>query len=489
VTTQRTYAQLLSPHRLRPTSIAGRTPELESLSDTGRIIASSAFRRLQTKAQVFSLERNAAVRTRLTHSLEVATFGQFIAERTFELLVQRGVIEPSLRLPFVQTVQNACLLHDIGNPPFGHLGEFAIRDWFAKRQGKIAEYWRTGGMKEDAIQAHLNSFIHFDGNPQGLRIVTRLMWLKDAWGLNLTCALMASTVKYLGAEPATDKPFRRKIGFFEAERDRIFRIWTTLGLATGEDRDLAQRHPFAFLMEAADDIAYCLSDIEDALEKGVCSQSEFFSEISSILPSLLPDAQAAADEVLNASKGPEGIMKANNASFIEFSRSVTRQLTEMVSMSFADNEAAIRNGEYYAALLDGHPVARSILDALKGFAKRRIFVAREAIEIELGGFRIVQTLLDGYEALLCLTPDDFRRLEPNGARPLKYGELARESRLHTLLPNKHWLAYSAERRWQPAIEPALRTHLIVDYITGMTDSFALKIFHMLMGTSHPTLEG
>src|SRR5690349_14552831 len=112
------YQALISAQRLRSSSVSDRSLASEMLSDKARICGASAFRRLQTKAQVFSLERNAAVRTRLTHTLEVSVYGELIAEKTFEQLSANKSIEEELRLPFVQMVENACLLHDIGNPPF-----------------------------------------------------------------------------------------------------------------------------------------------------------------------------------------------------------------------------------------------------------------------------------------------------------------------------------------------------------------------------------
>jgi dGTPase len=479
------YDRLLSPNRLRATTVAGRNLETEILSDTGRIISSSAFRRLQTKAQVFSLERNAAVRTRLTHSLEVATFGQFIAESTFDRLLRRGAIAPGLHLPFVQTVQNACLLHDIGNPPFGHLGEFAIRDWFVKNTEELSGFWSNAGMTKDSIGQHLLSFRHFDGNPQGFRILSRLQWLDDEWGLNLTCTLLASTVKYLHCQPIEARPFSKKIGFFPTERRRAAAVWKALGLNVTPDGDPAQRHPLVFLMEAADDIAYCLSDIEDAIEKKVCNQDDVLA--------VLRDTPLGNERVLEprADHQTTGHRRhAANARFINASRTLTRDLTDRAAQAYDRNETAILDGAFEISLLDDDEGAKRTLEALKSFARRRIFVAREAVEIELGGFRIIQAILDAYKSLLRLSHADFDRLvigtAEGGVMP---GDLALESRLFTLLPNKHLLAYEAARELEPALEPALRTHLVVDYLAGMTDSYALKIFHMLSGTGHTSLDG
>jgi dGTPase len=484
------YLTLLSCSRLRTTTVLGRNREEEVLSDAGRIVGSTAFRRLQTKAQVFSLERNAAVRTRLTHSLEVATYGQFIAERAFALLEEKSLIEKELRLTFVQTVRNACLLHDIGNPPFGHLGEFAIREWFGKNEAELQRAWIDEGMSAADVDAHWSSFSDFDGNPQGLRIVSRLLWLKDEWGLNLTVSLLASTMKYLGTRADRNREFWKKAGFFETERDRVVSIWKALGLKIDAQSGLpAQRHPLTFLMEAADDIAYCLSDIEDAIEKRICTEREFFEHVEPLLVQLPKEAQDAAADVLAAGgNNPHGF-RAKNAGFIEFSRAITRLLTRAAGDSFAKNESAILDGSFSKALLKDDPLATDILGLLKSFAKKKIFVSREAVEVELGGYRIIQTILDGFLALLRLPTSEFLRLAPDAADPPEYGEMALESRLFSLLPNKHWLAYEQARSINVSIEPALRAHLIIDYVTGMTDGFALKVFHMLSGTSHAALEG
>ena len=130
---------------------------------------STSFRRLQTKAQVFSLERNAAVRSRLTHTLEVAMYGELLAGKAFDALLQKSPVEESLRLPFVVTVETACLLHDIGNPPFGHLGEFAIRKWFEEDQRSLPQTWQEAGIPRRDLTRHYQALANFDGNAQGFR--------------------------------------------------------------------------------------------------------------------------------------------------------------------------------------------------------------------------------------------------------------------------------------------------------------------------------
>lgn len=454
----------LAPVRLRPTSQKGRSPREETLSDKARIITSSSFRRLQTKAQVFSLEENAAVRSRLTHTLEVAVFGELIATRAFELLEKKKKLPESAALPFIQTVENACYLHDIGNPPFGHLGEFAVREWFRSHEQDVKDWWKASGVSPTDADLHFESFRHFDGNSQGFRIVSKLQWLTDEFGLNLTCPLLAAMVKYLAPRPVHARQFGKKAGFFEIERERILQVWKKLGLRT-EYALPAQRHPLAFLMEAADDIAYCVSDIEDALEKGVLTADDLRRE----LPRKLARYKSA--------KGG----RPKHAAFIDYRVELTRALVNIAGDAFAKHYDKIVAGEYDRSLFKDHKDAESDLKALKILAAKHIFAARETVTIELSGHRILSCLLDRFAPLLGFSTEAFRRLWPENIHKLGSGELALERRLASLLPGKHFLNYQHETRLRAGLEPVNRTHLIVDYIAGMTDRHAVKIFRMLEG--------
>jgi dGTPase len=465
------FDDLITPTRLKVSSIPDRDLDTEMLSDKARIVTSTAFRRLQTKAQVFSLERNAAVRTRLTHTLEVAMFGELVAGAVFSLLSKKNLISANLRFPFIQTVENACLLHDIGNPPFGHLGEFAIRDWFDKKRSSVLEAW-IKCMPEDTAKHLYEAFLNFDGNAQGFRIVTRLMWVRDQWGLNLTCTLLASILKYLASTPMAAKPFAKKTGFFEAESELVRDVWKNLGLKFSNDLP-AQRHPFTFIMEAADDIAYGLSDIEDALEKGIFTEKHLFDNLSPRLLSFAPDLGVASSSQ----------NWARNSGFIIFRTKLNRFLVERAAILFDDNCDGIWEGSLHKPLLDLDDDASKFLDELKGFSKDYIFNSREAIEIELSGFRIIQDILSGFERLLLLSSDDFASLSPDATRTFRYGEKALERRLYAFLPNKYIIGYKFLSANKPLLEPVYRTHLILDYLSGMTDSHAVKIYNMLSGIS------
>lgn len=478
------YDRFFRSARLRPTTQEGRDINTEVQSDHARIVTSSSFRRLQTKAQVFSLEENAAVRTRLTHTLEVAGYGRWVAQDVAKKLAADGKLDPDHISGFVTTVENACLLHDLGNPPFGHLGEYAIRDWFAneKRKKELVHAWSEEGIAQPEIDTHYLAFEHFDGNPQGLRIVTRLQWLEDEFGLNLTNALLASTLKYLVLEPETGKepaPFAKKIGFFATERERVLEVWKSLGLNV-EKGTPAQRFPLAFLMEAADDIAYCVSDIEDALEKGIVRQGDLLgAKLPKALERFLPGKMPKEWDSYEAAK---------NAEFIRFKMNVIRYLAEAAERVYLENHDAIMNGAFSEALLDADELAAEALDYLKGFTRKHVFSSREAVDVEMSGFRIIQTLLDQYHDLLTLPKSAFERMLPyqqdDGSerdRPKK-GEKEIEQRLTTLLPHKHFMCYKHAVSQNPTLEPIYRAHLVVDYIAGMTDSHSVKVFSVLTGT-------
>ena len=472
------YDRLLSSERLRGTTDRTREPDLETFSDKGRIVRSAPFRRLQSKAQVFSMARTGAVRTRLTHSLEVANYGELIAEKLARQLVDRGSLEAKLQFPFVQTVENACLLHDIGNPPFGHMGEYAIREWFKQNNPELINHCVSMDKitREEATR-HLEAYSSFDGNPHGFRIITRLQWLNDEFGMNLTCSLLGSYLKYLGTRAEKDKKFLKKIGFFPSEEQFVKLVWQRLELRTEENGLPAQRHPLTFVMEAADDIAYCLSDIEDAIEKHVVSERKFLEWTRS--------------KRVNLEGWVPGIKKKaflmENGVFHFFRLSLSRDLVNRAVNAYLQHEDEILDGSIEKSLFGTDPEATRCLDLLKEFSSINVYTSREAIETELVGLNAITGLLNQYKAILLLPTSEFDKISSsrNKERLSDYPIL---SLLFTLLPKKHLLAYGWNRRKLPALEPIFRTQLVVDYVAGMTDSHVLKIFNMMNGTQQFGLE-
>lgn len=451
----------LTPSRRKTSSIPDRSEALEVLSDTARIITSSSFRRLQTKAQVFSLEENSAVRSRLTHTLEVAVYGELIATKVAAHLVANHLLSDVAAQPFVHTVKNACYLHDIGNPPFGHLGEYAVQHWFRINLARIKDTWIRQGVPTAAVAPHLGSFEHFDGNSQGLRTIMRLQWLDSPFGLNLTRPLIASVVKYLAPVPGSTPHFGKKAGFFESERDDIVDVWKQLGLAVTNNLPRF-RHPLTFLMEAADDIAYCVSDIEDALEKGIVSDKD--------LEEHLP--RRVSQYVQLAQNG-----RCKHADFLNYRINFTRALVDQAADTFIAHYDSILNGGFNSPLLSINNEVHNDLDDLRTFTRNRIFASDEAVTIELSGHRIITVLLDHLSTLLELCREAFWATRERRAGNV----LALEQRLASRLPRKHWLSYEHSALAQPDLEPVFRTHLIVDYVAGMTDRHAVKVFRMLEG--------
>lgn len=247
------YKKLLSHTRFRISDVSDRHILLEAESDRGRLLFCPAFRRLQQKAQVFSMESNASVRSRLTHSLEVAQVGRYIADQISIQLMERNWAEKEECAALTTFVETACLMHDIGNPPFGHFGEFAISEWF-KLNGAEAlksSFEASGMAGSDSYTVRaLADFLEFDGNPQGIRIVTKLQRNNDEFGLNLTKTTLAAYLKYVrtsGVKPEEVKsPFVKKCGYFSTEADIIVSVWAEFGYGS------PQRYPLAYIMEAAD---------------------------------------------------------------------------------------------------------------------------------------------------------------------------------------------------------------------------------------------
>src|SRR6266566_9454148 len=226
------YNRLLSGTRRRPSRVKGRTLEEEADADRGRVLFCAPFRRLQNKAQVFSLETNAAVRSRLTHSAEVSSIGRYIAQQAFKQFKDEELNDLGLagkERPFITFVETACLLHDLGNPPFGHFGEIAISGWFHAAQIDLTPK-RFGGRPQQIWERHYQDFKYFDGNPQGIRITTKLQPPEtgDMNGLNLTATTLAATLKYPWP-PSDVKDGRKKAGYFESEEDVVKWICKELG--------------------------------------------------------------------------------------------------------------------------------------------------------------------------------------------------------------------------------------------------------------------
>jgi dGTPase len=462
--------------RLRESRYARKELVHEAISDKNRIVFSSAYRRLQSKTQVFPLQKNDAVRTRLTHTCEVATIGQNLA---YEIAVRLDLLRDYFT-SFMLFVESVCLVHDIGNPPFGHFGEFAVQDWFRRKGPELCRVHKCS-------EKILSDFVNFDGNPQGFRTITRLQSVGEEAGLNLSATLLCSYLKYLDCQPSVEKPFSNKIGFFGTEQDIVKKARDMMSLGEG------QRHPFTYIMEAADDIAFCFSDIEDGLEKGIFDYHYFYNQILAMVEMVLSDASSEIRENVRAllvkvmPALPVCFDDAGLFQFRTFKANLTAELVSRASCVFVENLPAILETTLTDGLLKVNENDRALLKLLRRFARDYVFRSKEAIDVELGGHEILTGILDRYYRLLLLTEDDFRRLSPSSPDTHKNGRFEVEKRLYYLLPSSQIQVYKdalfsvREKTPENGFELYHRMHLLVDFVAGMTDTYALKIFQLLHG--------
>lgn len=412
------YQKLLSTTRALDSSVPGRNLVLESESDRARVVFSAPFRRLQQKAQVFSLEENASVRSRLTHSLEVAQVGRFLADQIVEKLLIEDKINLEQGRAFITFVEIACLMHDLGNPPFGHFGEAAIQKWFgANGESKLRIALSLKPRKdEDSIelthQDALADFLEFDGNCQGLRIVALLQWKDHGHGLNLTYTSMAAYLKYLRAaqfeaEKTITKQFHKKAGFFQTEWPLIQKIWSHLGYT----KDNPQRFPLTYVMEAADDIAYCISDLEDSIEKGLLKSQHVFPELERIWKLDIENSSIPMDE--NAQTIGNILSTASDSStadasstFLIFRTNLSRLLTDIACKEYCSNHSDILSGACKGLIKEESPGGR-ILEILKTFCRKNVYQHASVQRTELVGLSAIFGLLDHFGILLCCNRKKF----------------------------------------------------------------------------------
>lgn len=467
-------------------------------SDRGRIINSAAIRRLQQKTQVFPLERNAAVRSRLTHSMEVQQVGRFISQQIFSKLTAEQIQAyglTGLDRQFESIIEMSCLMHDVGNPSFGHFGEEAIKQWFHDHTEALFE--RKDIKDSDKVISPLKQDIgSFEGNAQALRIVHSLLTL------NLTYSQMSGIIKYTrrADQPKPDEDdaksyLKKKVGFYLSEAPIIKDINETLGIQEG------CRSPFAYVMEAADDISYCIADIEDAVEKGILKFDELLDklkeEYTKIADSdkyqLTKDEHNVMADLIDKNLWRYQKTKLDSDFFVPFRVAINTKSVNHASKQFVDNIDAIFEGSYNHALVEDHSCSHAILETLKSVAFKYVFCAKEVQKQELQGYRIINGLLDIYKPLLSLDKATFTRIINKADKTPIY-----ETRLCNKLSGKHLAAYQAaledktlndfkshfkgselEAISDNAWELYFRCRLIQDYISGMTDQFAYDEYRAL----------
>jgi dGTPase len=465
------YWGLLTIERARPSTRGSLSLEQVAESDRARVIYCTAFRRLQGKTQVFPLDENAAVRTRLTHSLEVAHIGQYLTTTIVEEVNKRGLQDAlGLTGPYLTAfrafTETACLLHDIGNPPFGHFGESTITNWFEKFDG-----FSTGKLKTLVRgSAGFLDLTKFDGNSQGFRIATRLAGQDSNSGMNLTLSQLGAMLKY----PCTPTELKKlnnfkKAGVFRTEAVFLEKIREVFGLQIG------CRFPLAYLMEAADDISYCLSDIEDGIEKRILTHDE-------AVKGILTECAGNAGAVALVRAAQKSMRRASSiAPVVAFRSTLIRSMVQYAGKQYVDNHDKIIAGEL-DELIGKDSAHGLVLAAIKRFARQRVYNHKIPRGLELSGAAIMDGLLGQYGKLLSLSRTDMQSVVIGGKVK---SNLEVPVRLFESIALRHIDAYKAatKRVENDADEWCDRAHMIVDFISGMTDAFALKTFQRLVGIS------
>ena len=449
-------------------------------SDRGRILSAPSLRRLQKKTQVFPLELNAAVRSRLTHSLEVSQTARFIAKTIIKKCEKRFALE-ELSDAFISISEMTSLLHDIGNPPFGHFAEVAINDWMKKKGIKILDELVSVSSKNEELKNILvNDICNFDGNAQAIRVVTKLQ------RLNLSYSQIAAIIKYTrGAfeeKPKKDEELyylKKKPGFYFSEKDIVEDIYKSLDIKMGH------RFPITYIMEAADDISYLNADLEDAVDKGILKFDEIYNlikqecekENESYLFELV-------DSFYKKAKEKEEEPYQFNLFWTLTRAKLTHALVEHVSDIYVNNHEKVFEGSFNNALLeyDSSSKYTKAINILQKISVKHIYNHKDIQTLELKGHKILNTLFDLYSTLLKLNSQEFELLINDEKIDCFISQ-----RLIKRLSSKHIVAYknSVEKLSKEDMEAYnlqewyFRTRLIIDYITGMTDDFAYDEYKVL----------
>ncbi|AXH10260.1 dGTPase [Malaciobacter halophilus] len=469
--------------------------EISVESDRGRIISTPAFRRLQKRTQVFPLELNAAVRSRLTHSIEVQQNSRYIARTILQKIKKEGKIKEykleGLKNAFISISEMSSLVHDIGNPPFGHFAELSINDWMKNHAIKCLNslYPNISSKNRELKQMLVEDIINFDGNAQAIRIIKYLQ------RLNLSYSQTASVLKYTrGAfepKPSSEDKLnylKKKPGFYYSEKEFVKKVCKALNIKKG------CRFPLTYIMEAADDISYLTADIEDAVDKGVFTLDDLYRYIKeecNLVNKKYKNEENFLLELINKyykkAKEQEDEPYQFNL-FLTLTRAnLINHLVKYVADVYLQNHQQIFDGTFNKALLDFDKTNKYSLaiEVLQNISVKYIYNNKEKQALELKGHAILHGLLNCYKPLLELSQEDFTKLISK-----QRIDCFVSARLIGRLSSKHIVAYSKaigelnkdDMEKFNLLEWYYRARLIIDYISGMTDDFALDEYRKLTGS-------
>jgi dGTPase len=443
------WQQLISNKRLgqehrHPERHDDRT---EFKRDYDRLIFSAPFRRLQNKTQVFPLPGSIFVHNRLTHSLEVASVGMSLGNDVAQQLVKRHPeLNDTLFMEIGQIVASACLAHDMGNPPFGHSGEKAIQSFFTEGAGR--------SLQSEVSPEFWSDITHFEGNANAFRLLTHQFQGRRPGGFVMTYSTLASIVKYPFSSLAAGK--KGKFGFFVSEKADYRKIAEEMGILClselGEPLRYA-RHPLVYLVEAADDICYEIMDLEDAHKLKIIS----YEETSRLLLGFFDEETRQKIERRIEEEG----VTDNNEKVVYLRACVIGKLENECVRVFIEHEDEILSGTFQGSLIDH--ISAEPSEAYRHCSKlsvERIYRSKPVLDVELSGYQIIQTLMVHFiEA--AVHPERFYSRQLIGRVSSQYDITA------------------------PSLEA--RIMAVIDYISGMTDVYALDEYQKIIGVSLPVV--
>lgn len=425
---------------------------LEAERDYDRILFCTPVRRMADKTQVFPLEKNDSVRTRLTHSLEVSCLARSMGYAA----LNNPKLSSGLERIIPPILAAVGLAHDLGNPPFGHMGEFSIQSWFQKNKEKVLD---NNGLTD----AQIKDFLRFEGNAQTFRLVTKLQILNDNFGLDLTMATLSALVKYpVASDQVSTKKIHKKHGYFQSEKVIIDEVWDHLNLQNG------QRHPLTYLMEACDDIAYLVLDAEDTIKKGLSSFNDLISFIKvngdsndSVTQEVLKNAEEKYAEYSKSSLSPKEL---NDISMQRFRVFAISKLVRSIQATFQSNFDKILVNQFDTPLIEASD-AFKFSEVLRKFDYINAYRSPQVLALESHGYNVINELMDMLWVGISERKDKSnvksKRLSP-------FSNLA-----YSLISENYRRVYESSDNHMPTAYKDAQ--LLTDMISGMTDQYAVDL--------------
>lgn len=436
--------------------------------DYDTIICSTLFRRLQDKAQVFPLDEDDYVRTRLTHSLEVSAIGKKLGENVFRTLKKADKdpwFSSHTEKEFSDVLLCAGLVHDIGNPPFGHFGEYSIREWFQKNLRNLHVGDRP--VTEILSQWQIQDLLHFEGNAQSIRLLSKTPYLGAYNGFDLSYRVLGSIIKYPVSSAELAGSRYKKIGYHYSERELFSQLSSTMGLN-------GARHPLSFLLEAADDIAYRTSDLEDAMVKKVISYQQITGIFKNVQSSgahkrdydmdsytcMSRLSQFYREAIDNKTRNPE------LTAVQRWSQYIQEIMIEEAGESFVKHYDELMNGNFYGDLFDD-TFSGYLIMAISELSEKYIYTSSVKTKTELFGRRVIHSLLDQFlpAVLLYDTEEHMTFIQ---------------RRTVDTVSNFYKSMYHEQSKGKSDTDRLyLRMIMITDFISGMTDNYAKRLYREL----------